>query len=313
MVEMRETFGLHLVELGKAYKNMYVLDADLNTSTRLVHFLEAFPKRFIQVGIAEQNLVGISAGLATEGKIPVACSFADFLSKRALDQVSISVAYPKLNVKLAGAYPGLFAGMCGATHQSVEDLAIMRAMPHMRVLAPADTYELKGVMDAMMAYHGPVYFRIPRMAPERELTKGLTFEWGKGHTLLDGDDLTLAGTGIASQWTMAAAERLAEEGINARVLHIPCIKPLDEALIVRAARETKAIVTVENHSVLGGFGSAVAEVVTSHAPVHVLRMGIQDRFGDTGSDDALIESYQLRTEDIVAGAKEALRLKGQTS
>lgn len=305
-MEMREAFGLHLVDLGRRNKDIYVVDADLNTSTRTVHFLNEFPKRFVQAGIAEQNMVGIAAGLAIEGKIPVVCTFADFLTKRALDQVSISVSYPKLNVKLAGAYPGLFAGKCGATHQSVQDLANMRAMPCMRVIAPADITELQSAMDALVEYHGPVYFRIPRMAPDAELTAGRKFEWGKGHTLREGKDATIIGTGIASQWTVKAAELLAAEGIDCRVLHMPSIKPFDEELVIQAAKETRAIVTAENHSVIGGLGSAVCEVTAKAAPAKVLRMGIQDRFGDTADDIDLIKHYGLTPEDIAATVKQTL-------
>lgn len=306
MVEMREAFGLHLVELGKRNDKVYVLDADVNTSTRIVHFLKAFPKRFVQAGIAEQNMVGIAAGLANEGKIPIACTLADFLTKRAMDQISISVAYPRMNVKLAGAYPGLFAGKCGATHQSVEDLACMRAMPDMRVVAPADITELKSAMDAIVDYCGPVYFRVPRMAPDMEVTEGLRFEWGKGHTLAQGDDITLISTGIATQWTVRAAQLLKDQGVSCRVLHMPSVKPFDEELTIRAARETGVIVTVENHSVIGGLGSAVCEITSRHMPVKVIRMGIQDRFGDTADDTDLIRRFGLTPEDIARTAIETL-------
>ena len=309
MEEMREAFGRNLVELGAEFPDLYVLDADLNTSTRTDLFLEAFPKRFVQVGIAEQNLVGIAAGLALEGKIPVACTFADFITKRACDQVSISVAYPKLNVKLAGAYPGLFAGKTGATHQSVQDLANMRAMPNMRVVDPCDNAELALLMRAMIGYDGPVYFRVLRLALPRLLPNGAGFAWGKGVVLRSGSDLTLAGTGVASHWACQAADRLAQNGVNARVIHLPCLKPFDRELIAAAARETGAVVTVENHSVIGGLGSAVTEVLCETHPVPVLRVGVPDQFTETGEDDELRRKYGLTVEDIMQAAERVVKLK----
>lgn len=309
MEEMREAFGRCLVELGRDYPGLFVLDADLNTSTRTVLFMEAFPKRFVQVGIAEQNLVGIAAGLALEGKIPLACTFADFLSKRACDQVSISIAYPRLNVKLAGAYPGLFAGKTGATHQSVQDLANMRAMPNMRVVAPCDNGELRQVMKAAMDYDGPVYFRVSRLALPDLLPPGTGFTWGKGVVLRPGTDVTLVGTGVASHWAMEAAASLAGEGIDARVLHMPCLKPFDRSLAAAAARETGALVAVENHSVIGGLGGAVAETLGEEYPAPVVRVGVPDRFVETGEDDELRQAYGLATQDIVAAARRAMALK----
>lgn len=302
-MEMREAFGRELVELGKQYPNMYVLDGDLNTSTRTGPFAAAHPKRFIQAGIAEQNMIGMAAGLAIEGKIPVACTFASFISLRCLDQISTGVAYPFLNVKIAGAYCGVFASKCGSTHQSFEDIAIFRAMPCMRVADPGDNEELKQIMKAAMDYYGPVYYRITRMPPDAVITEGRTFEWGKGHQLVDGSDLTIVSTGITSQWAYAAAKQLHQEGISARMLHMPSIKPFDEELLVKAASETGRIVTVENHSVIGGLGSAVTEVLSEKCPTRVLRLGIQDRFGDTAPDVELIDEFGMGVRDICATAR----------
>lgn len=309
MEEMRETFGKQLVELGRQYPELFVIDADLNTSTRTVLFMDQFPTRFIQVGIAEQNMVGIAAGMALEGKIPVACTFADFLSKRACDQVSISVAYPKANVKLAGAYPGLFAGKAGATHQAIQDLANMRAMPNMVVVAPCDGEELKQVMAAMMVYDGPVYFRISRKGVPSLLPPGYSFAWGKGVELRPGKDVTIVGTGIASHWAAAAADELAKAGVSARVLHMPCVKPFDTALLVEAASATGAAVTVENHSVIGGLGGAVAEILGEECPVPLQRIGVCDHFVETGEDAELIEKCGLSVSDIVAAAHKAISRK----
>lgn len=309
MEEMREAFGKELVELGKQYDNLFILDADLNTSTRTVLFMNEFPKRFIQVGIAEQNMIGIAAGLSIEGKIPVVCSFADFLTKRSCDQVSISVAYPNLNVKLAGAYPGMFTGKAGATHQSIQDLANMRAMPNMRVVAPCDNYELSQVMKSMLDYNGPVYFRVTKQSVGRIIPEGVKFEWGKGIVLQEGSDITLVGTGLASQWAYEAAGQLANEGIHARMIHMPCLKPFDRELIVAAAKETGAVVTVENHSIIGGLGSAVSEVLSEEYPTYVQRLGIKDKFVESGEDDELRQKYGLTVEDIVIAARKSLSLK----
>ncbi|MBQ6735647.1 MAG: transketolase family protein [Lachnospiraceae bacterium] len=299
MEEMRETFGKYLATLGSEYDNMYVLDADLKTSTRTVLFEDVYPKRFVQCGIAEQNMVGISAGLALEGKIPVICTFAAFLSQRVLDQVNTSLAYPHINVKLAAAYSGIYASMCGATHQSLEDLAIMRAMPGMYVAAPGDNRELQQVMKAAMEHEGPVYYRVNRGAPDSSISDGHTFSWGKGHVLREGDDITIVSTGITSQWALEAANKLSSYGVSARVLHMPSIKPFDEELLIKAAKETGQVFTVENHSVIGGLGGLVAEVLSYHHPTRIVRIGIQDHFCETAADDVLTEHYGIGCDAIV--------------
>lgn len=305
MEEMRETFGKYLAELGDSYQNMYVIDADLKTSTRTVLYEDVHPRRFVQCGIAEQNMIGIAAGLALEGKIPVVCTFAAFLSQRVLDQINSSVSYPFVNVKLAAAYSGLFASMCGATHQSLEDLAIMRAMPGMRVAAAADNLELKQVMKASMDYFGPVYYRVNRGAPDAIITEGNTFTWGKGYQLHPGNDLTIVSTGITSQWALQAARELEQCGIHARMLHMPSIKPFDTELLIQAARETNLVVSVENHSMLGGLGGLVSEILSTEYPTKVIRIGVQDCYSETAADPILAEYHGIDVKGIVRTAKVA--------
>ncbi|MCL2000505.1 MAG: transketolase family protein [Planctomycetes bacterium] len=309
MEEIREAFGQKLVELGGRYRNLYVIDADLNTSTRTVLFLESYPKRFVQAGIAEQNMVGMAAGLALEGKIPVVCSFADFLSKRACDQISISVAYANLNVKLAGAYPGLFTGKQGGTHQAVQDLANLRAMPNMRVLAPCECEELEQMLEAMLEYIGPVYFRIPRCTVDKITPPDYRFQWGKGVILKYGTDVTLVGTGVASQWLLEAVPEIAKAGVNAEILHLPCLKPFDVDLLCASAAKTGTVVTVENHSCIGGLGGAVAEALSENRPTPLIRLGIDDTFVESGEDDDLRNKYGLSTDCIVAAATKAAGIK----
>lgn len=306
MEEMREVFGKTLVELGSENDKVWVLDADLNTSTKTVYFLDKYPQRFVQVGIAEQNLVGIASGLALEGKIPFPCTFADFISRRSLDQIAISIAYPRTNVKLIGAYPGLFTGKAGATHQSVQDLANMRAMPNMVVVDPGDNNELEQVLKAAAEYVGPVYIRVTRCAPSPVVPEDYRFEWGKGVKIRDGEKVTLVGTGIATGWCLEAAEKLGAEGIPATVLHMPCLKPFDEKLLIEAAGKTRAVVTVENHSIIGGLGGAVAEVLSEKAPTKLSRVGIRDLYTESGEDDDLLEKYGMTIDHIVKAAKEVL-------
>ncbi|MFB0546477.1 MAG: transketolase family protein [Anaerolineae bacterium] len=308
--EMREVFGQMLVELGRENPDIFVLDADLNTSTRTILFAEEFPKRFIQCGVAEQNMMGIAAGLATAGCIPFPTTFAVFATKRACDQVSISIAYPKLNVKIPGSYPGLPVAKAGATHQSVQDLAIMRAMPNMRVVDPGDNEELRQVMRAAVEYVGPVYFRVSRPAVADLLwPQGYSFRWGKAVTLREGTDIALIGTGFMTGRCLRAAAALAEKGISARVDHHPCLKPFDREAVADAARQCGAIVTAENHSIIGGLGGAVAETLVELCPVPMQRIGVKDRFVETGEVADLFTKYQTRVEDIVSAAETALRMK----
>ena len=311
-VEMREVFGRMLVELARENPNIIVLDADLNTSTRTDLFLAEFPKRFVQCGIAEQNMFGIAAGLATMGCIPFPTTFAVFATKRACDQVSISIAYPKLNVKIPGCYPGLPTGKAGATHQSIEDLAIMRAMPNFLVVDPGDHEELRQVMRAAVAWDGPVYFRVTRPAVPDITPPGYKFQWGKAVNLRPGTDVTLIGTGFMTYYCLLTADILTKEGLKVRVDHHPCLKPLDKDMVLKAAQETGCVVTAENHSIIGGLGSAIAEALGESLPVPMERVGIRDKFVETGEVPDLFVKYQVQPEDIAAAVRRVIaRKKGQ--
>jgi transketolase len=307
--EMRTAFGEMLVELGRENPNIFVLDGDLNTSTRTDLFLSEFPRRFIQCGIAEQNMFGVAAGLAVTGGIPFPTTFAAFAARRACDQVAISIAYPKLNVKIPGCYPGLPTGKAGATHQAIEDLAVMRAMPYMVVIDPGDNLELRYVMRQAVEYHGPVYFRVTRPAVPQIFPDDYPFEWGKAATLMGGSDLTFMGTGFMTAKCLEAAKALAAEGIRARVLHVGYLKPIDREAIVQAAEETGAVVTAENHSVIGGLAGAVAEVLAEEYPVPMVRVGVQDKFVECGEIDDLFWKYGTRVEDLVRAGKQVLEKK----
>ena len=308
-VEMREVFGRMLVELARENPNIIVLDADLNTSTRTDLFLAEFPKRFVQCGIAEQNMFGIAAGLATMGCIPFPTTFAVFATKRACDQVSISIAYPKLNVKIPGCYPGLPTGKAGATHQSIEDLAIMRATPYFLVVDPGDHEELRQVMRAAVAWDGPVYFRVTRPAVPDITPPGYKFQWGKAVNLRPGTDVTLIGTGFMTYYCLLAADILAKEGLKVRVDHHPCLKPMDKDMVLQAAKETGGIVTAENHSIIGGLGSAVAEVLAEGMPVPMERVGIRDKFVETGEVPDLFVKYQVQPDDIAGAVRRVIARK----
>jgi transketolase len=304
--EMREVFGKTLVELGHEFPNVIVLDADLNTSSKTVYFKQAFPTRFIQCGIAEQNMFGIAAGLATQGFIPFPSTFAVFATKRALDQVSISIAYPRLNVKIPGSYVGIPTSRAGASHNSIEDLAIMRAVPHMRVADPGDNQDLRAMMRTAVLTEGPVYFRITRYRLPDLFPASHPFTWGQGQRLCEGTDVTLTGTGMMTGLCMQAAELLAKDGLRAEVLHCGSIKPIDADLIVRSARKTHAVVTAENASTVGGLGSAVAEVLSERAPTVLRRIGVQDQFIQSGGIAELLAYHHMRPEDIAGAAREAI-------
>ena len=265
MKSLRDAFGEALLELGKENENIVVLDADVAHPTRASYFEEEYPQRFFQVGVAEQNLMGIAAGLATVDLIPFATTFAVFATKKACDQVSISIAYPRLNVKVVGTYSGLTTPNTGATHQSVEDIAIMRAMPNIVVVVPADVIELKGAMKAITDYDGPVYLRIARSEVPTIFKDDYQFQLGKAITLKEGGDVTLIGTGVMTARCLEASKILAQDKIDARVINIHTIKPIDKEVIINAAKETGAMVTAENHSIIGGLGSAVSEVLTEWA------------------------------------------------
>lgn len=304
---LRDVFGETLVQLGEIYENLVVLDGDLNTSTRTVLFKDRFPTRFVQCGIAEQNMLSIAAGLALEGMIAVPATFAAFASRKALDQVYIGACLNMADVKIPGCYAGITAAECGASHNSGEDLAVMRNMPFMKVADPGDARELISIMHLMMKTPGPVYFRVPRIQSVSLFENDYIFEWGKGFTVREGNDLTLAGTGFMTGVLLQASELLACKGIHARVLHFGSIKPLDESLVEKAARETGLIVTLENGRIAGGFGSAVAEVVCASYPAKVIRMGIGDDVIGSDMIAPLMAHYSLCPKDVVKTVLDVLR------
>lgn len=303
----RKAFGEALVELGRDHPELMVLDADVGSSTMTALFQKAYPERFVQVGIAEANMIGIAAGLSLLGCVPFVSTFAVFIAKRALDQISISVAYPELNVKLNGSYGGIPTGRAGATHQSVEDLAIMRAVPNMRVLVPADGPETRLATRLAVATPGPVYLRTVRCETPTLFGPDHVLEWGRAYRLCEGSDVALIATGMMTAKALDAARELSKEGIGARVIHMPCLKPLDEEEIVRASREIGRIVTVENHGVIGGLGGAVAETLTTYAPCLQVRLGFPDCFGESGDDEAIFSKMGCNTADIAAAARQLLQ------
>ena len=302
-LEMREAFGRTLVELGHEHPEIRVLDADLNTSSRTVIFKERFPTRFLQVGIAEQNLFGIAAGLALEGFVPFPSTFAAFVVRRALDQIAISICYPELNVKIPGSYVGIPTSRAGASHNCIEDIAVMRSMPNMRVVDPGDNQDLRAVMRTAVETEGPVYFRVTRMTLPPLFDEGHRFEWGKGVVIREGEDVTLFGTGMMTGFCLQAADRLAEDDIRAEVVHLASIKPIDRDLIAASVGKTGCAVTAENASVVGGFGAAVTEVLSATCPAPVARIGVQDRWVSSGGIDALLAHHRMRPEDIAHAAR----------
>ena len=308
-VEMRDAFGRGLVELGRQYPRMIVLDADLHTSSKATAFKKAFPERFIQVGIAEQNLFGIAAGLALAGFMPFPSTFAAFAARRALDQIAISICFPNLNVKIPGSYVGLPTSRAGASHNCIEDIAVMRALPNMRVADPADAADLTAIMRAAAEVHGPVYFRIARLAMPAIFGPEHRFEWGKGVVLRAGSDVTLFGTGVMTTFCLEAAELLAAEGVEAEVVHLASIKPIDRELIAQSAARTGCAVTAENATIIGGFGAAVLEVLGEECPVPVQRIGVRDRWVDSGGIKELFTHHGMQPADIAAAARTAIGAK----
>lgn len=306
-IATRESYGNALAELGKEYPNLVVLDADLAAATKTGVFKKAFPERHIDCGIAECNMIGIAAGLATTGKIPFASSFAMFAAGRAFEQVRNMVGYPHLNVKIGATHAGITVGEDGASHQCNEDIALMRTIPGMVVINPVDDIEAKAAVKAALDYEGPMYLRFGRAAvPIINDTPDYKFEIGKGVVLREGTDLTIVATGICVSASLQAAEKLAEEGIHAEVINIHTIKPLDEELIVASAKKTGKVVTAEEHSVIGGLGSAVCDVLSEKAPTKVCKIGMYDVFGESGTAEALVEKYGLDAAGIYKKIKEFL-------
>lgn len=308
-IATREAYGNALAEFGEKY-DFVVLDADLAAATKTGVFKKKFPERFFDCGIAEGNMMTVAAGLAAAGQVPFASTFAMFAAGRAFEQIRNSIAYPHLNVKIGATHAGITVGEDGATHQCLEDLGVMRTIPGMAIVNPADATEARAAVEWAINYNGPVYLRFGRMAVPVLFDKDTyKFEFGKGAVLADGKDVTIVATGIMVDMALTARELLAADGISARVINIHTIKPIDREIIMAAAAETGAIVTAEEHNVIGGLGSAVAEVVAETRPVPVLRVGTEDRFGKSGKVPALLEEYGLTPAAIAAKAKAAIALK----
>ncbi|MDT3699126.1 MAG: transketolase family protein [Thermincola sp.] len=310
-IATREAYGKALVKLGAENKDIVVLDADLSKSTQTALFAKEFPERFFNIGIAEQNLIGTAAGLAAAGKIPFASTFAMFATGRAFEQIRNSVAYPALNVKVAATHAGISVGEDGASHQSVEDIAIIRAVPNMTVLVPADATETEKAVRAAVAMQGPVYLRLGRLALPVLFDESYKFEVGKANTVREGSDVTVIACGLMVGPAIEAAEQLAAENIKVRVINMGTLKPIDRDVIVKAAQETGAIVTAEEHSIIGGLGSAVAEVLVQTQPAVQEMVGIKDTFGESGVPAELLEKYGLTTREVVAAIRRAIARKAK--
>ena len=312
MVEMKPTrdgYGEGLVELGKTNKDVVVLGADITASTRADWFRSEFPDRFFNIGISEQDLMGTAAGLSLAGKIPYACTYGVFASGRPWDQIRTSICYMNLNVKIGGAHGGISVGPDGATHQALEEISIMRVLPNMTVIVPVDAIETRKATIAAATYPGPVYIRFGR-EPVPVLTKEKDpFKIGKGYVVQDGKDISIIACGAMVYHAKEAKILLEKKGISARVINIHTVKPIDKDIIIKAAKETGAIITAEEHNVCGGFGSAVAEVVVQNCPVMMKFVGVQDRFGESGRPDELLDAFYLTAKDIAKAAESLLKNK----
>lgn len=305
-IATREAYGKALVKLGKINDDVVVLDADLSKSTKTNDFYKEYPNRFFNMGIAEQNLVGAACGFAASGKIPFTSTFAMFATGRAFEIIRNSVCYPKLNVKICATHAGITVGEDGGSHQSVEDISLMRSVPNMTVLVPADGVEAEKMIFAAAEFNGPMYVRLGRSAVPTLFNEDYNFEIGKGVVLREGNDVTIIACGIMVNEALIAADMLKEENIDARVINMSTIKPIDTELIIKAAKETKAIVTAEEHSIIGGLGSAVSEIVCEEYPTKVKKVGLNDCFGESGTPNELLEKYGLTAKNITEKVKEAL-------
>ncbi len=309
-IATREAYGNALVEFGAIYDNVVVLDADLAEATKTGKFKKAYPDRFFDCGIAEGNMVAVAAGIATTGKIPFCSSFAMFTAGRAFEQIRNAVGYPHLNVKIGATHAGITVGEDGATHQCLEDVATMRTIPGMTIINPADAVEARAAVEAAIKINGPVYLRFGRLAiPVIYDQSTYKMEVGKGINMADGKDVTIIANGVMLHMALEARELLKAEGIDARVINMHTVKPIDRDIVIDAAKKTGAIVTAEEHNIIGGLGSAVAEVVCENVPVPVVRVGIEDKFGRSGKVPALLEMYGLTPSNIAAKAKAAVALK----
>lgn len=309
MKSMRDAFGEALVELGQERDDFVVLDADVAGGTGTHIFREAFPDRFIQCGIAEQNMMSVAAGLSTTGIIPIVTCYAVFASMRAIEQARNSIAYPDFNVKIVASHLGVDVGPDGATHQAIEDIAIYRAIPNFRVISPADPVELKKALTVMLDDGGPAYFRTGRSPIPTIFDQDVDFKIGEGKVLEEGNDITIVAVGVMVHRALAAAEELKKKNVSCRVVNMSTIKPLDEALIIDSAKRTGAVVSAEDHNVIGGLGGAVSECLAEHCPVPLERVGIRDTFAESGDPRDLAIKYGLMPEDIVAACKRAISRK----
>lgn len=300
----REAYGKALVKLGEENKDVVVLDADLSKSTKTADFAKLYPERFINAGIAEQNLLGMSAGLSRYGKIPFASTFAVFATGRAFEIIRNSICYPNANVKIAATHAGITVGEDGGSHQSIEDIAIMNSLPNMSILVPADAKETDEIIKYAAKHKGPVYIRLGRLNCEDIFDDNYKFEYGKGVNLRKGKDCTIISTGLMTSVAKEACKILQQEGINVNLIHMPTIKPIDEEIIINAAKETKFILTCEEHSIIGGLGQIVSSVTAQSYPTKVIKLGISDIFGQSGTPSELLEEYGLTKENIVNIIKE---------
>lgn len=303
-IATREAYGKRLAELGEINKNIVVLDCDLSKSTKTAIFGKKFPDRFFNFGIAEANMMSVAAGLAVMGKIPFASTFGVFATKRACDQVSISIAYPRLNVKICATHTGISAGEDGATHQAIEDVAIMRSFPNMVVISPCDGTETGKVIDKVSEYNGPCYVRLCRGSSPVLFNDNYEFAIGRGVKMMEGDKATLISAGFTTSIALEAAKILEKEGIEVDLINMASIKPIDSAMIIESAKKTGLVITVEDHNIIGGLGSAVCEVLSENHPARVIRLGIQDKFGSSGSPYELIKAYGFDKDSIVKTVKE---------
>ncbi|UWG97162.1 transketolase family protein [Dehalobacter sp. DCM] len=308
-IATRDAYGKTLAQLGADNKDIVVLDADLSKSTKTADFAKVFPERFINMGVAEQNLLGFSAGLAAAGKIPFASTFAIFATGRAFEIIRNSIAYPKLNVKIAATHAGISVGEDGASHQAIEDVAIMRSVPNMTVLVPADAEETSQVIKAAAAFRGPVYIRLGRLALPVLFDSEYQFEIGKANVIREGTDAAVIANGLMVVEALKAANELSADGIEITVVNCACVKPIDQDTIVQVAKNTGAVVTAEEHNIIGGLGSAVAEVLGETYPVPMRRVGVQDLFGESGRPDELLAKYHLKAQDIIAAVKDVMQRK----
>ena len=303
-IATRQSYGEALAELGKENEKVVVLDADLSGATKTGIFAKQFPDRFFNVGIAEQNMMGVAAGMGVSGFIPYVSSFAVFATGRAYDQIRSSIAYPKLNVKICATHAGITVGEDGATHQMLEDISMMRTLPNMTVLSTSDDAQTKWAVKEISKIEGPVYLRLARLATPVIYDENTKFEIGKGYQFGDGTDLAVIATGAVVAQALIAQEELAKQGINIRVIDIHTIKPIDKEIIIKAAKETKKVITIEDHNIIGGLGSAVCEVLAEEYPCSVTRMGIKDTFGTSGKAEELMKYFHITAEDIIEEIKQ---------